>query len=398
LGRSLLIKRMAASCPKVLTIFGTRPEAIKLAPVIQELERRPFAAQTVNVATSQHEELLRPFIELFGIRVDYNLRAMRRNQRPDHLCARLIKHLTPILIKEEPDLVLVQGDTTTALAGALAASQQGIPIGHVEAGLRSGNTWSPYPEEINRRLITQLASYHFAATELNRASLLAEGVDERAIFITGNPVVDSLKNILSRGVPALAVERILSRTRGLKRIVLTTHRRESFGQAMLENLSALRRFVESHADVALVFPVHPNPFVVEAAKALEGHPRIHIIEPLGYEEFIQLLAQVWLIVSDSGGVQEEAPTLGRPLLILRENTERPEAVASGVARLVGGSTHRLASLLEEAYREESWANRISEVSNPFGDGSSGRRICETLLALLGAEERMLPALAASSVL
>lgn len=383
-GKSLLARRMTGPCPKVMTIFGTRPEAIKLAPVIRELERRLFAIQTVNVATSQHEELLRPFVELFDIRVDYDLRSMRRNQTPDQLCSRLLSLLSPVLKKEDPDLVLVQGDTTTALSGALAAAQHGIPIGHVEAGLRSGNTWSPYPEEINRRLITQLATYHFAATELNRASLLAEGVDEQDVFVTGNTVVDSLKSILARGKRAQAVERILDATSRLKRIVLTTHRRESFGQMITENLSVLRRFVEAHPDVALIFPVHPNPVVVEAAKVLNNHTRIHIIEPLGYEEFIQLLAQAWLIVSDSGGVQEEAPTLGRPLLVLRENTERPEAVASGVARLVGGSAERLANLLEEAYREDSWANRIGEVSNPFGDGRSGQRISETILKVLGA--------------
>jgi UDP-N-acetylglucosamine 2-epimerase (non-hydrolysing) len=382
-----------------MTVFGTRPEAIKLAPVIQELERRPFAIQTVNVATSQHEELLRPFVELFDIRVDYDLRAMRRNQTPDRLCSRLLTLLNPVLIKEDPDLVLVQGDTTTALSGALAAYQHGIPIGHVEAGLRSGNTWSPYPEEMNRRLITQLATYHFAATSLNRASLLAEGVDEQDVFVTGNTVVDSLKSILARGSCSPEVERILNATSGLKRIVLTTHRRESFGQMMTENLAVLRRFVEAHPDVALIFPVHPNPVVVEAAKVLDDHPRIHTIEPLGYEEFIQLLSQSWLIVSDSGGVQEEAPTLGRPLLVLRENTERPEAVASGVARLVGGSAERLANLLEEAYREDSWANRIGEVSNPFGDGRSGRRISETILEVLvtGKETSRLAASTLSSV-
>lgn len=383
-GKSLLARRLLRPRPKVLTVFGTRPEAIKLAPVMHELETRPFAVETVCVATSQHTDLLRPFVRLFNIRADYDLKAMRAGQTPDELRTRLVASLDPIMLKEDPDMVLVQGDTTTALSGALAAFARGIAVGHVEAGLRSGNLHSPFPEEMNRRLITQLATYHFAATSFNRTTLLEEGIKDEAIFVTGNPVVDSLKTILSGSHLSEEVAGLLEATRGLRRIVLTTHRRESFGRLMTENLRVLRRFVEAHADVTLIFPVHPNPEVVRAARLLESHPRIHLIEPLGYEDFIQLMSSAWLLVSDSGGIQEEAPTLGRPLLVLRENTERREALQSGIARLVGGSPERLGLLLEEALAEGSWAERVAEIENPFGDGTSGHSIARTVLELLNA--------------
>jgi UDP-N-acetylglucosamine 2-epimerase (non-hydrolysing) len=369
---------------KVLTIFGTRPEVIKLAPVIHELEARPFAFQTVNISSSQHTDILYPFVKLFGLRVDHDLQVMRANQTPNGVCARVLSALDPILTEEKPDLILVQGDTTTAMASALAGFHRRIPVGHVEAGLRSGNSLSPYPEEMNRRVITRLAAYHFAATPHNRKNLLAEGVEADSIFVTGNPVVDALNSILSEATVPPEAEKLLLATRGKKRIILTTHRRENFGEAMADNLRVLRRFVEAHQDSALIFPVHPNPAVGNVARAiLSGHPRIHLTGPLDYLEFIVLLSHAWLIASDSGGVQEEAPTLGKPLLILRENTERPEALESGVARLVGGSAEVLHSMLEEAWLEGSWAANIARVENPFGRGDSGKRIADSILKALG---------------
>jgi UDP-N-acetylglucosamine 2-epimerase (non-hydrolysing) len=276
-------------------------------------------------------------------------------------------------------MILVQGDTTTAMAGALAAFHQRIPVAHVEAGLRSGNTRSPFPEEMNRRLITCLATYHFAATSRNRETLLSEGVAPENIFVTGNPVVDALYAILERSATVPAIEELLKATQGLKRIVLTTHRRESFGAAISANLRVLRSFVSRHDDVALIFPVHPNPAVVRPTMAaLSGHPRIYLMQPLNYQDFIVLLSNAWLIISDSGGVQEEAPTLGKPLLILRENTERPEAVEAGVARLVGGTPERLASMLEEVYTDDVWSRQIQGVENPFGRGDSGKRIVQAI--------------------
>jgi UDP-N-acetylglucosamine 2-epimerase (non-hydrolysing) len=309
---------------------------------------------------------------------------MELDQTPSQVCARVLAALDPILMATMPDLVVVQGDTTTAMTGALAAFHRGIPVAHVEAGLRTGNDYSPHPEEMNRRLITRLATYHFAATRRNRETLISEGVAQEKIFVTGNPIVDSLEWIRKRVAPlAPALKEAFSATEGLKRLVLTTHRRESFGATMAANLRVLRNFVEAHAEIALIFPVHPNPSVMElAADILGSHPRIHLVKPLDYQDFVVLLSHAWLIVSDSGGVQEEAPTLKKPLLILRESTERPEAIESGVARLVGKRPERLAAMLDEVYRDGNWIRCIGAVENPFGRGDSGERIVNIVGHLL----------------
>jgi UDP-N-acetylglucosamine 2-epimerase (non-hydrolysing) len=363
----------------VLTVFGTRPEVIKLAPVLRAmLDLRP-ALETLTVGTGQHTDLLYPFLELFGIKLDFDLQVMRPDQTPSEVCARVLAGLTPILDERKPVLILVQGDTTTALAGALAGFYHGIPVGHVEAGLRSGNLKSPFPEEMNRRLISRLTTYHFAATELNRATLLAEGVPDDHIFVTGNPVVDSLHTMLARTEPSASLRHVLSTTYGQRLIVLTTHRRESFGQVMRQHLRDLRRFVELHQDVSAVFAVHPNPNVSAAARTeLEGSPRIHLISPLDYSDFVQLMQHAWLLVSDSGGIQEEAPTLKKPLLVLRENTERREAVDAGVAVLVGNAPGRLTALLEKTYSDPTWEENVRTAANPFGDGSAGKRISDVI--------------------
>jgi UDP-N-acetylglucosamine 2-epimerase (non-hydrolysing) len=373
---------LRSNTKKILTLFGTRPEIIKLAPVITQLEERRDIFQAFNVTSSQHTDLLYPLVHLFGIRTDRDLKVMKRNQTPNEICSAVLASLDPILEQERPEFILVQGDTTTAMAGALAGFHRRIPVGHVEAGLRSGNSYSPYPEEMNRRLISRLATYHFAATPHNRDALLSEGVSKESIFVTGNPVVDSLQALLKRSTKTPFLEGLLKTTAEFKRIVLTTHRRESFGEAMSENLKVIRNFVERYHDTALLFPVHPNPAVsAPAFSILSGHPRIHLLQPLNYDEFIVLLSHAWLIVSDSGGVQEEAPTLGKPLLILRENTERPEAVESSVARLVGGSPKQLAVMLEEVHQDSSWANQIGKTENPFGRGDSGKQIVEIITAL-----------------
>lgn len=370
---------MAHALPTVLTVFGTRPEIIKLAPVIRQLETAENRYRTINVASGQHTTLLYPFVELFGIRIDHDLRVMQPGQSPNAVCSRVLTALDPLLASERPALVLVQGDTTTALAGALAAFHHGIPVGHVEAGLRSGDRDSPFPEEMNRRLVGRLATLHFAATERNRATLLKEGVPQETVFITGNPVVDALDTILESASRSIVIDEMLAPVRGSKLIVVTTHRRESFGAYMTGSLQTLRRFVETHDDVAMVFPVHPNPKVVETTRrVLGGHPRILLVEPLNYPEFVLLLSQAWLIVSDSGGVQEEAPTLGKPLIILRVNTERPEAVECGIARLAGSRADRLATLLDEAWQPDSWAHRARKLRNPFGNGDAGERIVDVI--------------------
>lgn len=374
----------------VLTIFGTRPEVIKLAPVISRLESGAGRFRTVNVASGQHTSLLHPFVKLFGIRIDHDLNVMQPGQNPSGVCSRVLAALEPVLSSERPDLVLVQGDTTTTLAGALAGFHRGIPVAHVEAGLRSGDRNSPFPEEMNRRLVTQLATLHFAATTGNRDTLLSEGVAAECVHLTGNPVVDALETILTRTKIDPAIERVLSATEGCRRIVLTTHRRESFGPYMTTTLQVLRRFIDAHPDVALLFPVHPNPVVVETARRVLGeHPRVHLLQPLGYESFVVLLSRAWLIVSDSGGVQEEAPTLGKPLIILRENTERPEAVESGIARLLGARPERLADLLDETISPSSWIHGVGRIANPFGAGDASARIADAIAAHLAHSSSVL---------
>jgi UDP-N-acetylglucosamine 2-epimerase (non-hydrolysing) len=319
------------------------------------------------------------------VRIDHDLQVMQPQQTLSEVCARILSALDPILLQEQPHLILVQGDTTTALAGAMGVFYRQIPVGHVEAGLRSGNAYSPYPEEMHRRLITRLATYHFAATPLNQHMLQAEGVDPERILVTGNPVVDAVQTMQRRATVTPRIAAVLEATWGLKRLVLTTHRRESFGTMLAENLRVLRHFVDRFTDVALVFPVHPNPAVATPAQTiLSGHPRIHLLPPLDYQDFIVLLSWSWLIVSDSGGVQEEAPSLGKPLLILRENTERPEVVHAGIARLVGDSAERLYALLEDAYKDDSWIASVTHATNPFGQGDSGARIVHAIATWLNA--------------
>jgi UDP-N-acetylglucosamine 2-epimerase (non-hydrolysing) len=368
---------------KVMTIFGTRPEIIKLAPVIRQLELYPKRFRTINVSSGQHTNLLAPFVKLFGTRVDRNLEVMRPGQPLNQLFGRVLSELDPILAEEKPDLVLVQGDTTTAAASALAAFHRGISVGHVEAGLRTDDPLNPFPEETNRRLITRLARYHFAATKRNARVLVSEGVPRVNIFLTGNPVVDALQMIGTTAERSSALQTVLHATVGLKRIALTTHRRESFGGVLEGNLRVLREFIERHADTALIFPVHPNPMVRQMARSiLADESRIHLIEPLDYPDFIGLLAESWLIVSDSGGIQEEAPSLGKPLLVLRESTERPEAIESGVARLAPTPDH-LASMLDE-FAVSAMMPANGAVPNPFGDGASGQRIVRAIRRIFRA--------------
>jgi UDP-N-acetylglucosamine 2-epimerase (non-hydrolysing) len=363
---------------KILVLFGTRPEIIKLAPVISALKKRR-GFETCVVSSGQHSNLLKPFLKIFDITTDYDLKVMSKDQTPNTVASKVSGKLDKILLDEKPDLVLVQGDTTTAFAGAFAAFNHKIQVGHVEAGLRSGNLHSPFPEEMNRRLITQLATFHFAATEKNRQNLMKEGVSPANIFVTGNPVVDSLNQINKTSSPSVKISKLIEETKGLKRILLTTHRRESFGDKMSCNLIQLKKFVAKQTDTCLIFPVHPNPNVQQITnEILADHERIFLIEPTDYIDFIALMKKAWLIISDSGGVQEEAPSLGKPLLILRENTERPEAIDARVAKLVGGNTHSLQNMLAENYAVETWINAVKRVQNPFGDGNAAKRIVNAL--------------------
>ncbi len=373
-GRGRVGSEHASRPARIVSVFGTRPEMVKMARVIRAMTERP-GLQPINVLTSQHTDLIQPFIDLFQVEIHHDLDVMRPGQRPAEVTARIMERLDPLLESIEPDLVLVQGDTASTFAGAMAAFYRSIPVGHIEAGLRTDDPMNPYPEEMHRRLVTRMAGIHFAATEHNVRLLEAEGVPAEDIRLTGNPGIDALHHTLEHTKPSAAVEQIHEATAGTKCIVLTAHRRESHGELMAANLRALRAFVEEYADVSLVFPVHPNPNVRKpAAEILGGVSRIHLTDPLGHSDFLHLLQKAWLVVSDSGGIQEEVPSLGKVLFVLRENTERPEVLESGFGELVGGDPEKLGRRLREIHADDRWIRSVVGVANPFGDGKSGPAI------------------------
>jgi len=362
---------------RILVVFGTRPEAIKLAPVIRELNDVPHF-ETIVVSSGQHKELLAPVLKVFGIRPDHDLAVMKSGQTPNQVLSETIAGLDRILEDERPDLVLIQGGTATALAGALAGFNRDIAVGHVEAGLRTGNLRSPFPEEMNRRLITQAATFHFAPTAENRPNLLKEQVSDQQIFVTGNTIVDALE-IAGKMPHSGQVEKVLEMTEGLKRIVLTMHRRESFREKMKEYLTAVQDFVERRKDVCVIFPVHPNPDARKiATDVLKEHDRILLLEPLHYVDFLYLVKNSWLVLTDSQGMIEEAPSLGKPVIILQNKTELGEAVMCGIAKLVGAGPLPFPEMLENTYLADSWVKSVKEMQNPFGDGGSAKRIVEVL--------------------
>lgn len=362
---------------RLLFCLGTRPEMIKLAPLI--LKARQRGIETILVNTGQHADLLSPLFDLFGLHPDHDLTVMCANQTLNGLLARILERLDPILEKAAPGHVIVQGDTATALAGALAAFNRKIPVAHVEAGLRSGNRLSPFPEEMNRRLVTEIADLHFAATTLNRDTLLAEGVPAERVHVTGNSVVDALHHTLSHTRPGIDLLALRRKVAGRRTVLLTTHRRENFGDTMRAYLRSLRRFVEAHTGLCVVFPMHPNPNVRAAAEVeLSGCDQVIITSPLGYADFVHLLNDAWLIVSDSGGIQEEASALGKPILVLRENTERPEGVHAGVARLAGEQPDQLDRLLGQAVADSDWFETAAKAEKVYGDGRAAARILDVL--------------------
>lgn len=363
---------------KIAVVFGTRPEAIKMAPVVKELERRKL--DHVVIVTAQHREMLDQKLEVFNITPKYDLNIMQANQDLFYVTGAVLKEIQPVLVKEKPDVLLVQGDTTTTMAASLAAFYLKIKVGHVEAGLRTWNRHNPFPEEINRQITTRLTDYHFAPTPWAKGNLIAEGIKPESIFVTGNTVIDALLMIVDPkyvfAKPPLNAIDYAKR----KVILLTSHRRENFGAPMAEVFTACRDLVEKNADVELIYPVHPNPNVQQTAKEiLAGVPRIHLIEPLDYRPFVQLMNKCYLILTDSGGVQEEAPTLGKPVLVLRSTTERPEAIEAGTGKLVGTSRveimHEAQKLLSDprAYKE------MSTKANPYGDGKSAARIVDIIV-------------------
>jgi UDP-N-acetylglucosamine 2-epimerase (non-hydrolysing) len=325
------------------------------------------------VFTAQHRDLVEPVLRFFDIVPDVDLDLMRHAQDPSGVMARVLEAITPIYRERRPERVIVQGDTTTALAAAMAAHHLRIPVGHVEAGLRTGNRYDPFPEEMNRRLITRLADLHFAATEGNRATLLAEGVDDASIVVTGNPIIDALNQIRASAPPAL------QQADRRRRIVLTAHRRENFGEPLAEIFRAVNTIVERFDDVEVVYPMHPNPAVAEAAGLwLRTHPRLRVVAPMDYIEFVRLMAGAYMILTDSGGIQEEAPALGVPILVMRSTTEREEVIRSGNGRLVGIAEQAIVDAAAALLENRDLHASMSRPSFPFGSGDAARKIVEAL--------------------
>ncbi len=354
-------------------VFGTRPEAIKLCPVVRALKARPEDFEVLVCVTAQHREMLDQVLAIFGVVPDHDLNVMCDGQSLTESAGRILERLEPVLKQEQPGMVLVQGDTTTAFCGALAAFYQNIPVGHVEAGMRTGDMRQPFPEEMNRVLVSRLATLHFAATERAARNLRSEGVVETAIRVTGNPVTDAVLYVRDR-LPGG------NRDTSRKLIVVTAHRRESFGAGFERICAALRQIADMDG-VSVVYPVHPNPSVSSVVmERLKGHPNIHLIQPLDYVSFVDLMQSAYLLLTDSGGIQEEAPSLGKPVLVLRDKTERPEAVEAGTATLVGTDVEMIVSSVRRLIEDEREYDRRSRIHNPYGDGHASERIAEAILS------------------
>jgi len=365
---------------KILSVLGTRPEAIKMAPVIKELERRPERIASRVCVTAQHREMLDQVLDLFGIVADYDLDLMHPGQSPVELAASVFTGLDPVIAKERPDWVLVQGDTTTVMAAGLTAFSRRVKVGHIEAGLRTGDKWQPFPEEVNRKVASVVADLHFAPTETARGNLLREGEDADKICVTGNPVIDALHltsqmyyNIEGGPLAGIPWE---------KRIILVTaHRRENFGEPLERICDALEEIALLHTnDVHLVYPVHLNPHVQEPVHRLLGHvPNITLLPPLDYLSFVTLMKQSYLVLTDSGGIQEEAPGLGKPVLVLREKTERLEALLAGTVRLVGTDRAEIVARTEALLVDPREYAKMAQAINPYGDGRAALRIVDAVL-------------------
>jgi UDP-N-acetylglucosamine 2-epimerase len=361
---------------KIAVVFGTRPEAVKMVPVIQYLKQQKNI-DTITISTGQHKQMLTQILDRFSITVDYEMDLMEPNQTLFRLSSKAISAFEKVISESTPSMLLVQGDTTTAFIGALCAFYSKIPVGHIEAGLRTSNKYFPFPEEINRRLITACADLNFAPTEGNRQNLINEGIPSDTIFVTGNTVIDTLLLTVKQEHVFPLPEINLT---GKRLILVTAHRRESFGQPMLEIFSALKVLAQSYPDVEIVYPVHLNPNVKTPAKQmLEGISNIHLIDPLDYFDFVSVMKRAYLILTDSGGVQEEAPSLGIPVLVLRNETERPEAVQAGTVRLVGTKSENIikeSRLILDSTEEHK---KLSMAQNPYGDGKAAERITSQIL-------------------
>lgn len=371
---------------KVMTVFGTRPEAIKMAPVVLELQKHADRIQTIVAVTAQHRQMLDQVLDLFQITPDYDLDIMSQGQTLYDITTKSLMGLKDVLAKEKPDLVLVHGDTTTTFAGALASYYQQVPVGHVEAGLRTGDIYSPFPEEMNRKLTGAIAAIHFAPTATAKANLLKENVNPSHIYVTGNTVIDALMMTVAGdydfGDDLKDVDFHNHRV-----TLLTTHRRENLGEPMRHIYKALRRIIEEIPDTEIVFPVHRNPLVRKVVEEeLAGVDRIHLIDPMEYEPFANLMSLSSLVLTDSGGIQEEAPSLGKPVLVLRNTTERPEAVEAGTVRLIGTDKDVVYAETKRLLTDQAAYDAMSNAVNPYGDGKASQRIVQAILHVFAGEE------------
>lgn len=366
---------------KVMTVFGTRPEAIKMAPVILELKKQAKFFESITVVTAQHREMLDQVMTIFNIVPDYDLDIMKKNQTLGDITASVLQLLDHVLDKEKPDIVLVHGDTSTTFAAALATFYRQIPIGHVEAGLRTWNKYSPYPEEMNRQMTDVLSDLYFAPTNQSKKNLLAENHRDDQIFITGNTAIDALKETITDGYQHAVLDEINEKN---KIILLTMHRRENLGEPMKQVFTAVKQVVEQNKNVEVIYPMHLNPKVREVAKQILGNiKRVHLIEPLNVVDFHNLCARSYYIMTDSGGVQEEAPALKKPVLVLRDTTERPEGVEAGTLKLVGTSQLEVEKQMNSLLDNEDVYQKMANSKNPYGDGHASERILEAILYYFG---------------
>lgn len=373
---------------KVMTVFGTRPEAIKMCPLVLEMRKHPDEIEPLVAVTAQHREMLDQVLHLFGITPDYDLNIMSAGQTLYDVTEKALRGLQKVLEEAKPDLVLVHGDTTTTFAGALAAFYAQVPVGHVEAGLRTGNKYSPFPEEMNRKLTGALADYHFAPTSTSKANLLRENVPADRIVVTGNTVIDALKTTV-RPDYRFDDDNLHSVLESGKRLILmTTHRRENLGEPMRHVYKALCEVLRTHPDVEAIFPVHKNPKVRQIVNEELGHlPQVHLIEPLDYQPFANLMARVDIVLTDSGGIQEEAPALGKPVLVLRDTTERPEAVLAGTVKLIGTAYEDVLRETNQLLDDAEHYRSMAEAVNPYGDGEACGRIVGCILNKFGISDK-----------
>lgn len=372
---------------RIMFVFGTRPEAIKMAPVIAEVEKYPDMLEPILVVTAQHRQMLDQVLRIFDIHPDYDLGIMEENQTLTVVVTKSLQGLEEIILREKPEMLLVQGDTSTTFAAGLIAYYHKIPLGHIEAGLRTFDKWRPYPEEINRKLTTALADLHFAPTETSVSNLLAEGVSRSSIFLTGNTVIDALLEVAKRNFNLKQVG--INLAAGKRVVLVTAHRRESFGKPLQNICQAVSRLAQTYPqEVEIVVPVHKNPMVRgTVSEALGGIHNVQLIEPLDYEPFVHLMKESYIILTDSGGIQEEAPSLGKPVLVLREKTERPEAVSAGAVKLVGTTVDLIFEEANKLLLDPRAYDRMSKVVNPYGDGRASERIVQAILYYFGAVDR-----------